>query len=163
MRSALGEGSAFRVTLDMERAAQKDKADDAEDVSGPQNIEGVRILLAEDNELNAEIASALLTECGAEVEHAEDGQIALELFEKSPPGYYQAVLMDLRMPNKNGFEATEAIRKLQRADAHTVPIIAMSADAFAEDVQRCLAAGMNAHVPKPIDMDLLLKTLSKYL
>ena len=163
VRSALGEGSAFRVTLDMERATRKDKAADAKDVSGPQNIEGVRILLAEDNELNAEIASALLTECGAEVEHAEDGQIALELFEKSPPGYYQAVLMDLRMPNKNGFEATEAIRKLERADAHTVPIIAMSADAFAEDVQRCLAVGMNAHVPKPIDMDLLLKTLNKYL
>ena len=85
------------------------------------------------------------------------------MFRQSPEGYYDVILMDLRMPNMNGFEATRAIRHLSRPDAKTVPIVAMSADAFADDVQRCLDAGMNGHFAKPIDIDLLMKTLSKFL
>lgn len=108
-----------------------------------------RILLAEDNELNWEIASELLSDLGLELEWAEDGQICLEKFEKSPAGYYDFILMDIRMPHMTGYEATQAIRKSIHPDAASVPIIAMSADAFAEDVQRCLDCGMNAHIAKP--------------
>ncbi|MBQ9617600.1 MAG: response regulator [Oscillibacter sp.] len=127
------------------------------------SIAGLRILLAEDNELNTEIATMILSEYGADVEHGEDGKITVDMFRQSPEGYYDVILMDLRMPNMNGFEATRAIRHLSRPDAKTVPIVAMSADAFADDVQRCLDAGMNGHVAKPIDIDLLMKTLSKFL
>ncbi|MBQ9537394.1 MAG: response regulator [Desulfovibrionaceae bacterium] len=126
-------------------------------------LEGIRILLAEDNDLNAEIATVILSEQGAVVERAEDGQIALDLFSKSEPGYYNCVLMDLRMPNMNGYEATKAIRALNRPDAPALPIIAMTADAFAEDAKECLACGMNAHLTKPIDLDALNKTLRQHL
>lgn len=127
------------------------------------SLNGMRILLAEDIEINVEIAGMILTESGASVEVAEDGKIALEKFMASEPGYYNVVLMDLRMPNMNGYEATRAIRKLEREDAGDIPIIAMTADAFAEDVQKCLDAGMNAHIAKPIDIGVLKKTLLKYL
>ena len=127
------------------------------------SLKGMHILLAEDNPLNAEIATMLLMENGAEVDHAEDGRFAVEMFEDAAPGHYKVILMDLRMPNMNGFEATEAIRRMKRIDAGKVPIIAMTADAFAEDVQKCLAAGMNGHLSKPIDLDALLKTLAKFL
>nr|MCR5044944.1 response regulator [Treponema sp.] len=131
---------------------------DEEDIS----LSGMNVLLAEDNIINAEIASEVLKDAGATVEAAEDGKVALELFQKSEANHFQAILMDLRMPNMNGFEATKAIRALDRDDAKTIPIIAMTADAFAEDVQKCLAAGMNGHLAKPIDIDLLKKTLVKY-
>ena len=124
---------------------------------------GMKILLAEDIELNAEIAITLLEQSGAIVEHAENGKIASEMFAASPEGYYGAVLMDLRMPVMNGFEATQVIRSMKRSDATTVPIIAMTADAFAEDAQKCLAVGMNAHLVKPIDVNLLKKTLASYM
>lgn len=126
-------------------------------------LQGHRILLAEDNELNWEIASELLSDLGAELDWAEDGQICLDKFQNSAQGYYDAILMDIRMPNMTGYEATEAIRKLQRPDAASVPIIAMSADAFSEDIQRCLACGMNAHIAKPIDIPELTRLLKKYL
>ncbi len=127
------------------------------------SLAGMNVLLAEDNFINAEIASEILKESGATVEVAEDGKVALNLFEQSQPGHFQVILMDLRMPNLNGFEATKAIRALDREDAQNIPIIAMTADAFAEDVQKCLAVGMNAHLAKPIDIDLLKKTLVKYI
>ncbi len=126
------------------------------------DLSGMHILLAEDQDVNAEIAMMMLEEAGASVDHAEDGQIATELFQNSAEGYYAVVLMDLRMPHMNGFEATETIRAMKRADAGTVPILAMTADAFAEDAQKCLAAGMNAHIAKPIDFDALKRTLMKY-
>lgn len=122
-----------------------------------------RILLAEDNELNWEIASELLSDLGLELEWAEDGQICLEKFEKSPAGYYDFILMDIRMPHMTGYEATQAIRKSIHPDAASVPIIAMSADAFAEDVQRCLDCGMNAHIAKPIDITEVTKLLERFL
>lgn len=127
------------------------------------DLSGRRILLAEDNELNWEIAKELLSDLGLDVDWAEDGQICLDKFRKSPAGYYDAILMDIRMPNMTGYEATEAIRGLDHPDASSVPIIAMSADAFADDVQRCLQCGMNAHVAKPIDIVELSRLLKKYL
>jgi len=124
------------------------------------DFSGKRILLAEDNELNAEIAQELLGELGLSIDWAENGKLALEMFEKSPVGAYDAVLMDIRMPVMNGYEATEAIRALSREDA-SLPIIAMTADAFSEDVQRCLERGMNAHVAKPIDVKEISRILSR--
>ena len=126
------------------------------------DLTGRRVLLAEDNELNWEIAHDLLEELGLELDWAENGQIAVERFQGSAPGYYDAVLMDIRMPVMNGYEATRAIRALDREDAG-LPIIAMTADAFAEDVKRCLDAGMNAHIAKPIDVREVARLLEKFL
>ncbi len=124
---------------------------------------GRRVLLAEDNDLNWEIAEELLSAEGLELEWAENGQICVEKFQGKEPGYYDAILMDLRMPVMTGYEATEAIRKLERPDAKDIPIIAMTADAFAEDIQKCLAAGMNAHVAKPIDVRDVCRLLVKFM
>ena len=127
------------------------------------DLTGCRILLAEDNELNWEIAEDLLTAEGLELDWAENGQICVEKFQAAQPGHYDAILMDLRMPVMTGYQATEAIRKLERPDGKTIPIIAMTADAFAEDVQKCLDAGMNAHVAKPIDVRDVCRLLAKFI
>ena len=124
---------------------------------------GTKVLLAEDNDLNWEIAAELLSQYGLDLERAENGQICVEMFSKSPVGYYAAVLMDIRMPRMTGYESTQAIRKSNHPNAESVPIIAMSADAFPEDVQRCLECGMNAHIAKPIDPVAITKLLEKYL
>lgn len=126
------------------------------------DLAGRHILLAEDNELNWEIAHDLLEELGLILDWAENGQLALEMFQKSEPGHYDAVLMDIRMPIMNGYEATQAIRGLDRPDKD-LPIIAMTADAFAEDVKHCLDAGMNAHIAKPIDVKEVAKLLERFL
>lgn len=126
------------------------------------DLSGRRILLAEDNDLNWEIADTLLSEHGLLVERAENGRICLEKFIQSAPGFYDAVLMDIRMPEMNGYEATKAIRETSRSDA-ALPIIAMTADAFAEDIQQCLASGMTDHIAKPIDIAGVLQILQKYL
>ncbi|XCP85963.1 response regulator [Roseburia hominis] len=137
-----------------------------EQPSMPENdtitFEGKRILLAEDNELNWEIASELLQELGLELDWAENGQICVDKFRNSPVGYYNAVLMDLRMPVMGGYEATDAIRDMERPDA-SLPIIAMTADVFSEDIQRCLDHGMDAHVAKPIDIKEFSRILSRCL
>ena len=127
-----------------------------------RDLSGKRILLAEDNELNWEIASELLGEEGLELDWAENGQMCVEMFQKSPPGYYDAVLMDIRMPVMGGYEATQIIRALDRKDKN-LPIIAMTADAFAEDVKRSLDCGMNAHVAKPIDVREVMRLLAKFI
>ena len=127
------------------------------------DLDGKRILLAEDYFINAEIVKELMSIRGAEVDHAENGRIVLEMFEKSEPGYYDAILMDVRMPEMDGLEATSAIRALNRPDAKTVPIIAMTANAFDEDVQRSLQAGMNAHLSKPVESDHLYMTLEELI
>ena len=123
---------------------------------------GRRILLAEDNDLNWEIAEDLLSEVGFELERADNGKVCVEKFEQSPQGYYDVVLMDIRMPIMNGYDAAKAIRALGRPDAK-LPIIAMTADAFSDDIQRCLDCGMNEHVAKPIDVNRLTQLLKKYL
>ncbi|MDR3895332.1 MAG: response regulator [Blautia sp.] len=130
-----------------------------------QNIDlsGRRILLAEDNELNWEVAKELLSDLGVELDWAEDGQICLDKFQSSPEGYYDAILMDIRMPHMTGYEATKSIRGLDHPDALTIPIIAMSADAFSDDIQHCLKCGMNAHIAKPIDVVELTRLLKRYL
>ena len=133
----------------------------AEETKKTIDVSGMRILLAEDNDINAEIAMVILEECGCIIERAEDGRIAADMFARSEEHDYDAILMDLRMPHMNGIESAEAIRAMKRADAASVPIIAMTADAFAEDAQKCLAAGMNAHLSKPIDIDQLKETLAR--
>ncbi len=121
-----------------------------------------RILIAEDNELNWEIASELLHDLGLELEWAENGEVCTKMFQQSVPGYYDAILMDIRMPIMNGYEATDAIRAMDRPDA-ALPIIAMTADAYSDDIQRCLDHGMNAHVAKPIDIGEVARILKKYM
>lgn len=156
--SVMGEGTTFVVTIPFEVAPAPEKLDCAsgEDVS----IEGLNILLVEDNELNIEIAQVLMEDAGATVTTAVDGSIALELFRDSEPGHFDAILMDVMMPVMNGFEATRAIRALDREDATSVPIIATTANAFAEDAQKCFDAGMNAHLAKPLDITKLVETIS---
>ena len=126
------------------------------------DLTGRKILLAEDNELNWEIANELLSELGMELEHAENGQLCVEMFQNSPIGYYDAVLMDIRMPVMTGYEAAWGIRRLEREDSD-IPIIAMTADAFSEDIKRCLDCGMNAHIAKPIDVREVSRILEKFI
>lgn len=116
-----------------------------------------------DNELNWEVAREILSDLNLELDWAENGQICVEKFENSEEGYYDAVLMDLRMPVMNGYDATKAIRALNRSDAAKIPIIAMTADAFTEDIKRCLETGMNAHTAKPININELARLLKKYI
>lgn len=130
-------------------------------VDSAVDFSGKRILLAEDNDLNWEIAYELLSDLGADIERAVNGQVCADMFEASPIGYYDVVLMDIRMPVKDGYEATDLIRSMNRSDK-SIPIIAMTADAFSEDIQRCLDHGMNAHVAKPIDIKELTRILGKY-
>ncbi len=127
-----------------------------------RSLTGKRILLAEDNDLNWEIAEELFSEEGLTLERAENGQLCVEMFQKSAEGYYDAILMDIRMPVMTGYEAAWAIRRLSRPDAK-IPIIAMTADAFSEDVKRCLDCGMNAHVAKPIDVGEVMHLLEKFI
>ncbi len=141
------------------------KAVEETNVSKEENnleLKGKRVLLAEDNELNWEVAGELLSVLELKLDWAENGRICLEKFEKSPAGYYDAILMDVRMPEMDGYEATRAIRRLEREDVD-IPIIAMTADAFSEDIQRCLECGMNDHLAKPIDIQAVVRKLKKYL
>jgi hypothetical protein len=153
----------FRSTLFYGLKPYADAGDaqgEPEDI-GPE-FSGKRILVAEDNELNWEIAYELLHDLGLDLEWAENGKVCVDMFQKSPTGYYDAVLMDIRMPAMNGYEATEAIRAMDRPDA-SLPIIAMTADAYSDDIQRCLDHGMNAHVAKPIDIREITRVLKRYL
>lgn len=134
-----------------------------EETEKDTELAGHRILVAEDNELNWEILKELLSDIGMKLEWAENGKICLEKIQKAEEGYYSAILMDVRMPVMNGLEATEAIRALSRPDAQTIPIIAMTADAFSEDIKRCLDSGMNAHTAKPINLDEMVSLLKKYI
>lgn len=124
---------------------------------------GKRILLAEDNRLNWEVAGELLSSCGFKVEWAENGQICVDKFRESASGYYDFILMDIRMPVMDGYQAAQAIRSLERPDAVLIPIIAMTADAFSEDIRRCQECGMNAHIAKPFDLRELMRVLQKYM
>ena len=127
-------------------------------------LQGIRILLVDDNELNLEIAHELLITAGAQADVATDGQKALEQFTASPEGFYDVILMDVQMPVMNGYEATKAIRALtQRDDAQSIPIIALTANAFDTDIQETLACGMNMHIAKPIDVTVLYTTITKLL
>lgn len=126
-------------------------------------LSGRRVLMAEDVDQNAEILADLLELEDVESEHAANGKIAVQMFAKSPAGYYDAVLMDVRMPEMDGLDATRAIRALEHPDAKTIPIIAMTANVFDEDVERSLQAGMNAHLSKPVEPERLYKTMAKLI
>ena len=126
-------------------------------------LQGRCMLLAEDIDMNAEIMMDILEMEGIAAERAENGRVALEMFEKSAPGRYSAILMDIRMPEMDGLEATEAIRALDREDAKRIPIIALTANAFDEDVKMSLQAGINAHLSKPVDPDHLFRTLGELI
>ena len=127
------------------------------------DLKGKRILLAEDIFINAEIINQLLVMKDAQLDHANNGRVAVEMFAESAPNYYDAILMDVRMPEMDGLEATAAIRKLDRPDAQRVPIIAMTANAFDEDVQHSLQVGMNAHLSKPVEPEHLYSTLEELI
>ena len=153
IESEEGVGSVFTITLPFEiAAAQPAKAAD---------ISGLHLLLVEDNALNAEIAAALLADRGVSVELARDGSEAVRMFREAPAGTYAGIIMDIMMPVMDGLTATRAIRALERADAKTIPIIAMTANAFEEDARKCLDAGMNVHLAKPLCMEELVATLAR--
>ena len=163
VKSEKGRGSEFVVELPLQ--ATREKAQTVQSLpAGKTDLRGVRVLLAEDNDLNAEIATAQLEDAGMQVTRAENGRAAVELFAKALAGSYDIVLMDVMMPVMNGYEATRAIRALPgRPDGEKIPIVALTANAFAEDVQNSMSAGMNAHISKPIVMDELLKTMARLL
>jgi signal transduction histidine kinase/PAS domain-containing protein len=163
VRSKLGEGTMFALRFEF-NCAKIDRTKDgktAAPTGDACSLKDCRVLLCEDHPINQEIALALLAEKDIVADAAENGRSGLELFSRSPEGFYKAVLMDIRMPVMDGYEAAQAIRALPRKDAKLVPIIAMTADAFEDDVKKCLAAGMNGHVSKPINPDQLYDELCK--
>ena len=158
--SEKGVGTTFVIRVPFKIDPDADKREEQKDVS-EKSIKGVHILLAEDNELNMEIAEFMLQNEGADVIKAWNGQEAVELFRKSEPGEFDVILMDIMMPVMNGYEATKMIRSLDREDAKEVPIIAMTANAFTEDRIRAKEAGMDEHIAKPVDTELLVKIIHK--
>ena len=162
VESELGQGSCFEVLIDLRIAEDRSVSSIVQEEKNEQNdniFQGMRFLCAEDNELNAEILTELLKIEGAECTICENGEEILKTFEKSAPGDYDMILMDVQMPLMNGYEATKAIRRSSHELAKKIPIIAMTANAFSEDIQHSLAAGMNAHVSKPVEMRVLEKTI----
>ena len=162
VESELGQGSCFEVLMDLKIAEDRTVALAAQEETDEQDgniLQGMRFLCAEDNELNAEILTELLKIEGAECTICENGEEILKAFEQSAPGDYDMILMDVQMPVMNGYEATKAIRRSSHELAKKIPIIAMTANAFSEDIQHSLAAGMNAHVSKPVEMKVLEKTI----
>ena len=160
--SELGQGSCFEVLLDLKIAEDRTVALVTQEETDEQDgniLQGMRFLCAEDNELNAEILTELLKIEGAECTICENGEEILKAFEQSAPGDYDMILMDVQMPVMNGYEATKAIRRSSHELAKKIPIIAMTANAFSEDIQHSLAAGMNAHVSKPVEMKVPKKTI----
>ena len=165
VESKLGKGSTFTVTL-KHRIADESyyvKKHAENPVTGSKNLEGRNILLAEDNDLNAEIAAAILERAGFHTERVEDGVQCVNRIEKMPAGTYDMILMDIQMPKMNGYKATQAIRRLPDRDKACIPIVAMTANAFEEDKRDALAAGMNGHIAKPIQVDKLLSILAEVI
>ncbi|WP_177975498.1 ATP-binding protein [uncultured Eubacterium sp.] len=164
VKSKQGEGSEFTVTIPCRKASEDDSlVKKNSNLCNKNCLNGVRILLVEDNEINTEIATELLKEEGCIVETANDGVACIDLIEKADADYYKMILMDIQMPVMNGYDATLTIRKMKDTKKARIPIIAMTANAFAEDVEKVLAVGMNAHVAKPVDMNILVPTMMKYL
>ena len=162
VESEPGQGSCFEVFMDLKIAEERSVSPASQTETEEQDgniLKGMRFLCAEDNELNAEILTELLKIEGAECTICENGKRVLETFEQSVPGDYDMILMDIQMPVMNGYEATKAIRRSSHELAKTIPIIAMTANAFSEDIQHSLTAGMNAHISKPVDMKTLEKTI----
>lgn len=163
VESEKGHGTTFYVTVTLGRTQEESVAVAEKNATDLTAVAGCHLLIAEDQELNAEVLTDLLELEDISSEWAENGQLAVELFERSEEGHFDAILMDMRMPVMDGLTAAQEIRKLNRPDAATVPIIALTANAFEEDVKQCLQAGMNAHLAKPVDIDLLKETLAGLL
>ena len=161
VESRQGIGTKFTIDLSFDIALKEEVygSEDTIESSAIHTIKEKRILLVEDNELNAEIAKTVLEDVGALITRAENGQQALELFKEKPAGTFDVILMDLMMPVMDGYTATRKIRELERSDAKTVPIIAMTANAFQEDAEKCIAVGMNAHLAKPLDIEKMKKII----
>ncbi|MDL2327454.1 response regulator, partial [Ruminococcaceae bacterium OttesenSCG-928-A11] len=162
VESAPGAGSVFSFTLRL-RQTESDLPAEVEISDATGRFAGKRMLLVDDVEINRVIVTSMLEDTGLEVDEAGDGQQALDRFTASAPGDYDMILMDVQMPNMDGYEASEAIRALNRPDAKTVPIVALTANAFKEDIDRALSHGMTAHVAKPVEMDTLLEVLFRFL
>ena len=160
VESQIGKGSMFRITLSMQTDGTWNTQPSEEEQNGLDSIAGMRVLLVEDNEINCEIIEFMLTDAGAEVVTAVDGKAAVDAFAASGPGTFDCVLMDLMMPVMSGYEATRVIRSMDRPDAKSVPIIALSANAFDEDVAMAKDAGMNEHLAKPVDMGKMFHVMS---
>ena len=158
-KSAPGRGTTFTVSIDLPVVEGVQETDSGREELN--NIEDMHLLVAEDNELNWEIFHELVAERGIVCDHAENGKECVEMLEKAPPGTYAAILMDVHMPVMNGYEATRAIRALQDEALSQIPIVAMTADAFMEDIQACKDSGMNGHIAKPVDMKILFSYLGK--
>ena len=164
IQSKLGVGSTFTVKIPCRIACKEDAQPKHANIHlDSKKMAGKRLLLAEDNDINAEIAIELLKEEGIAVDRAENGVKCMEMLERADAHYYVAILMDIQMPVLDGYRTTEKIRKLDDPDRATIPIIAMTANAFAEDRAKALSVGMNDHVAKPIDMNQLLPILQKYV
>ena len=163
VESEKGRGTTFTVEVPLKRAHHVEVPDAQVQPGQDVSVAGLHVLIAEDMEMNAEILADLLELEDITSEWAENGQRALEVFADSDEGHFAAILMDMRMPVMDGLSATREIRKLDRPDAAPIPSIALTANAFEEDVQQCLSAGMNAHLLKPVEIELLKKTLSKLL
>ena len=165
VESELGKGSRFTLTMHHRIAGEKDSSQTGEITEdyGTENFAGKRILLAEDNDLNAEIAIAILEDAGFVTERAEDGIICVDMIEKATPDYYDLILMDIQMPNMDGYKATRVIRRLPDKKKASILIVAMTANAFEEDRQNAFKAGMNGHIAKPIHMEKLFSMLAKLL
>ncbi len=161
VKSKLGEGTEF--TVDLYLPVTEAPADDLAQYKPDTSLQNKQILLVEDNEINTFVAKIILEQAGCIITTAENGRIAVETFEKSQPGTFSAILMDVRMPEMDGLEATRTIRALDRADAKTIPIIAMTADAFAEEQKRTIDAGMNYHISKPINPHELYSVLAEFM
>ncbi|MCI8814351.1 MAG: response regulator [Lachnospiraceae bacterium] len=168
VQSKLGAGSQFTVTLllkqqEIEEIPLYEKVDAQENVSSRESFEGKRILLVEDNEINREIATDFIQEMGAAVECAENGQEALRIFQERGEGYYDLIFMDIQMPVMGGYEATREIRKLRRRDAALIPIVAISANAYAEDIHASREVGMNEHMKKPLEEERLMECMRRWI
>lgn len=162
IESEIDKGSRFTVILPM-KIAVLEESPEAEKEEEQAQIAGKHVLLVEDNELNQEIAQYMLEELGVTVTLATNGKEAVDLFAESAPGDYQIILMDIMMPVMDGHEATRTIRKLDRPDASTIPIVAMTANAFAEDVQAAIDAGMNEHTAKPLEPEVVEGVLKRWI
>lgn len=163
VESKLGEGSTFKVYTPMELAPELVEGKRKKEYDDKNVLAGKRILVVDDNEVNLEIATFLLENHGAECLVAHNGRECLEMYLGRDAGYFDMILMDVRMPVMNGYETTKAIRATNKADAMTVPIVAMTANAFTEDKRKCWSAGMNDHIAKPIDVEVMLETIGRYI
>ena len=163
IQSEKGCGTTISVSVPMKWDTETEISAEKDGTENHVRLDGMKVLLVEDNEMNREIAEEILSENGMIIDTAEDGDIAVDKVRNAVPGQYDLILMDVQMPRMNGYEATRAIRALEDPEKASLPIIAMTANAFEEDKKKVLDAGMNAHLAKPIEMELVLRTISIYV